>query len=222
MMGVMLFTDLIKASGVTQAEAVELMNAKWPSIELTLNQLKNYTSGRRVIPGPVFACAEDLWKDRLTPEQLKPDTGDQSVTPNLTPADTDTKSVTQKHGGATPEEVISEVQRKSLNCSGVATNVLPEMSVLRMTAEVGHQEWDIMEDGYARGYAGDNTLMRAWYRTPSALRRIKEAADPRLKADRITSMQFLPNVFKIDAQGRPVTLEGKIIKMKPDVLTEVK
>src|SRR3990167_2068816 len=41
--------------------------------------------------------------------------------------------------------------------------------------ESGHPEWDIMADGYARGFPGDTNEMRARYRSEHAYRRIAEA-----------------------------------------------
>lgn len=112
-------------------------------------------------------------------------------------------------GHKSPKEIVADNHETRI----------PKLKVLRSSAEAGHPEWDIMEDGYARGFPGDTNLMRGWYRTPSAYRRIVEAADPDFKQDRITSMQHLPNVFKINREGKPTTVDGQVIKLPANVKT---
>ena len=64
-------------------------------------------------------------------------------------------------------------------------------------------EWDIMSDGWARGFPGDTKLMRAQYRTPGAWRRIGEEMGLLTKAERFTA----ETEAKVKASGIPLPPE---------------
>lgn len=84
----------------------------------------------------------------------------------------------------------------------------------------GDVAFDIMGDGFARGYPGDSFITRALYRTPAAWRRICEKRNEKLTTDRITHMSKLPRSFKITAEGTLTTVSGEPIKPGEDVLSE--
>lgn len=94
-------------------------------------------------------------------------------------------------------------------------------TVIRPTDdENGDVAFDIMSDGFARGYPGDSFITRAQYRTAHAWRRICEARSLALASDRITHMGKLPRSFKITAEGTLTTLSGEPIKTGEDKLSE--
>lgn len=106
-----------------------------------------------------------------------------SVTKSVTKSPVVTKSVAKPDIEAlqsvTKPEPLNLSVTKTLENHGVGAkpvNSVAKLKVLQKSAEAGHPEFDIMSDGYARGFPGDSKRMRQEYRTPHAIRRIVEAA----------------------------------------------
>lgn len=92
------------------------------------------------------------------------------------------------------------------------------LEVIRPTDdEKGDVAFDIMSDGFARGYPGDDWIMRATYRTAHAWRRICEKRDPKLVEDRITHMAKFPRRYRINREGQPLELDGRPIVVEKDI-----
>lgn len=72
-------------------------------------------------------------------------------------------------------EIFESSRRLGVLKAEVRKNLpLADMGVAIPTGEADHPEFDILEDGYARGFRGDTLAMRAEKRTAHAIRRFAE------------------------------------------------
>lgn len=106
------------------------------------------------------------------------------------------------------------------NANGVLVARCLGLTVIEKSAERGHPEWDLMSDGFARGYRfvrdgvpeDDDILMRRRYRTPAAFRRQGEKMgldETGIRKHIEKKMQAIEPGYRCAVVGKPVSGESQ-------------
>lgn len=130
-------------------------------------EFRGHPALREVKPGTLRQ-----WKLRGVPDRFVTRLRAQSVTP--APVVT-APSVTKGKNGVTKSKSVTKNVTPGVTVGDFVTGEV--LSVAIPSAEAGHPEFDIMGDGWARGFGGDVPHLRMM-RTVHAIRRMAEAQTP--------------------------------------------
>lgn len=201
-------TDTVKRLIADTGLTIKVLGSIIP--ETSEASLKNYASGRRRMPPNVFEKIKALVDNR---ERLAAGI----VPPSPTP----------------PVSEHKKIAPPGYNCQGIPVGA-PEkdgefLQVVIPTAEDGYPEFDILEDGWARGFKDDSLEIRAFYRTSHALRRIAESKGdaewhtPLAKwfIQIWDTSQHHPSVPKLKETGFTPEIRARLIKHRLKILKHI-